>query len=302
MDDGVLIATGISTAISAAGTLVLAIVAVIQGRQMSAQLAVSERQAKSGETSAKAALDVNKESARSRVDQAAPRVVAFFEPPIGPLMDPLRSGMPYANELRLLDPESIERASAEVGGELAFPADGNSFIWYRGVGVLVNEGESSAFVRLDGESRFTSGVSPLDGQKIQLPYMAGGGIAAEAILPPGSSALFEWAGGHQAQEWADAVERPDPPHPHGAIWNTIVVFDAQRTSTIDTLEAIFSPSPLSPSPRRQGAWKIEAEDPENRVYVQPVTRGYVAEGASTDNPKHQRELYQEFMESERQRG
>lgn len=299
MENGVLIATGIATAISAAGTLALAIVAVVQGRQMSAQLAVSKRQAASGETSAKAALDVNKESVRSRVDQTAPRVVAFYEQPKGPLVDVNRSSMPQANELRLLDPLSFDRSSDAIGQSLVFPDMKDAFIWYHGVGVVVNEGSTTAYVRLADESKFVSGKSPLDGSEVPMPYVAGDGLAAEAILAPGRSALFKWAAGHAAKQWATAIERPEPLSPYSEIWHTIVAFDSQRSSIADTLEAVYTPSPLEKSPGKRGSWDLRAEDSMSRVYVQPVTRVYASEEEVLEKRSHQQERYQEFMEAEK---
>lgn len=296
MDVGGWAATDIATALSAAGTLVLAIVAIIQGRQMRAQLAIGKRQATSGETSAAAALDVNKESVRARIDQIAPRVVAFYGHPKGPLVDPQQSGMPYANGLPLLDPESFGRSSSRVGQDFTFPQDAGTFIWFYGDGLLVNEGLSSALVRLYGEAEFIEGDNPLDGSHLTLPYRVGDGIAAEAILPPGGAALFRWASGHTVKEWADANDDPVPPRPGGAIWLTIAVFDTQHASVIDTLEAVLHPSPVTRDPNRKGVFQLNELDANSAVYVQPTTRGYVAEGANADDRRNEKAYYREREE------
>lgn len=290
------------------GTFALAAFAFVQSKQTKAQIGASNRQASSGEISATAAIesartavDVHSEAIRARIDQTAPRVVAFFERPEGPLVDNQRSGMPQANDLRLLDSESIARSASKIGQQYAFPADRGTFIWYRGVGAVVNEGSTSAYVRLTGESKFIEGTSPLDGRALSMPYVAGEGIVAEAILPPGSSALFEWAAGHSAQGWVSAVENPEPPSPYGAIWQTIVVFDAQRAAIVDTIEAVYTPTPLAESPGRQGLWQLQPEGELSRVYVQPVTRAYVVEGDAIAKRTRQQEHYKEFTEAE-QRG
>lgn len=298
MDDGILIATGIATALSAVGTLVLAIVAVVQGRQMREQIAVSKRQATSGETSAQAALDVNEEAMRARIDQAAPRVIAFYERPEGPLVDPQRSQMPYANGLRLLSSDSFSRSTSNIGQEFAFPQDASTFVWFHGKGLLINEGTSSALVRLYGEAEFTEGVNPLDGSLLPIPYLVGDGITAEAILPPGGAAQFRWASGHTVKEWSDAEANPSPPRPGGAIWLTVTVFDAQHTSTIDTLEAVFQPTPITRDARREGIYRLTELDAISAVYVQPTTRGYVHKGATTDIRRNEIAFYQEFEKSQ----
>lgn len=292
--------------ITAVGTAILAAYAIIQSRQAGRQIAAAEKQAdtaaasaKAADLSASAAVAAQGESVRLRVDQIAPRVVAFFERPEGPYMRTKDQGNLLIKEPGFLDPETIENATIEAGRELAFPDNAADRIWYRGVGVVVNEGLVSAYVRIDTESRFIEGKSPLDGRDLKLPYIAGDENAAEAILPPGSAALFEWADGHTASEWVDAAENPTPTHPYGSVWITMAVFDAQRTATIDTLEAIFIPTPLSTSPGREGLWKVEGEGQESRVHVQPVTRRYVFEGASTEDRRHQRETYREFMDSKR---
>lgn len=292
--------------ITAIGTAVLAIYAIIQSRQAGRQISAAEKQAdtaaasaQSADVSAGAAVAAQGESVRLRVDQSAPRVVAFFERPDGPYMRTKPQGGLLHKASGLLDSESIEQSTKEAGRELAFPDNANDLIWYRGIGVVVNEGTSSAAVRIDTESRFVEGKNPLDGRDLKLPYMAGDEISPEAILPPSGAALFEWAQGHTAREWANAVSHPEPPNPYGSVWITITVFDAQRSAVIDTLEAIFIPTPLSASPGREGLWKVEDEDQANRVHVQPVTRGYVFEGASTENRRHQRELYRDFTELDR---
>lgn len=292
--------------ITAIGTVTLAIYAIIQSRQAGRQITAAEKQAdtaaasaESADVSANAAVAAHKESVRLRVDQSAPRVVAYFNRPDGPYSRTrIQDGL-LRKENGLLSSEPIDQATEAVGRVLAFPDNANDRIWYKGTGVVVNEGVSSASVRIDTESNFIEGRNPLDGRDLRLPYMAGDGNSPEAILPPGGAALFEWAEGHTAREWINAIEHPEPANPYGSVWIVITVFDAQRSAVIDTLEAIFTPTPLTASPGREGLWKVEEEDQANRVYVQPVTRGYVFEGASTEDRKHQRELYREFIELDR---
>jgi len=84
-------------------------------------------------------------------------------------------------------------------------------------GVLINEGRSTARVRLDGEARFIEGESPLmPGANILSPPTVGtfGGpdyLALEHILRPGEVALFEWASGHQLKAWAETYDQGKTP-------------------------------------------------------------------------------------------
>lgn len=267
-------------------TLVLAIAAIVQGRHTRQQIALgnrqaelAEKQAKSAQGSAETAVQVYRESIRTRVDQDAPRVVASFEPPYPPLIDAQRRGMPQANELRLLASESLDRADSALGHEFVFDQDRELFLWFHGRGLLVNEGAATARVRLSGEGRFTAGRTPLaDGEIIELPAMEASSHPF-AILPPGGRALFEWAGGHTVGKWADASEHSITPSPHGSIWSWIEIFDPREIGVIDTLMVHFRPEVVHRVRGREGHWRVDPSAEFGPVHPLPTRRNYKHEGA-----------------------
>ncbi|WP_147236111.1 hypothetical protein [Brevibacterium sanguinis] len=282
--------------------MVLAIAAIWQGcitrRQIKAneqQLKISARQATSGEKSASAAVDVHRESIRARVDQFAPRVVAFFEKPEGPYWNTAQTGIPYANDNRLLDRQATE-TPRNKSHEFVFPQDSGTFLWFRGRGALINEGETSARVRLETQWRFIEGVNFITGEFTPLPHLTDNSINSEAILPPGAAALFEWADGHTVGEWADAYSNPEPPRPGGDIWLWITVFDPRGVGVIDTIEARFAPEVISPVSSRVGHWMVNDSSHFGPVYALPITREYVNEGANTENLKHMRQHFRAYEE------
>lgn len=272
-----------------------------QGRRIEEQIDLGNRQAKTAEDQAKSAKDsansainLYRESVRSRVDQNAPEVVVYLELPEPPLMDAQRTGMPQRNDLRLLDTESFKRAQAAAGEEFVFDGDRNVFLWFHGRGELVNEGRTNARARLDNmEGRFVSGDSPLAADdRIEPPRTEQDTLNSVAILPPGGHALFEWAAGHTVGEWADAHDKWSTPTPQGSIWFWITVFDARDAGVIDTQMMHFRPEVIRPVPARNGHWKVASSQNFGPVHSLPRRRGYRHEGASTEDSSQMNEYYQ----------
>lgn len=285
-----------SSIVTGLATLVLAIAAICQSRATGKQIDLGERQAKVAEDQAnvakeqlkislestKTAAKVHRESVRGRVDQEAPQVVALLESVQPPLFDIQRSGAPQATELPLLDSESLERAIPAVGHQFVFDRDRSTFLWFYGRGLLVNEGRSSARVRLTGAqggTQFVEGTSELaGGEPVGLPQMDGG-PSSFSILPPGGRALFEWSGGHTVGEWADAVEHQGVPAPTGSIWFWVEVFDMRSMGVIDTLMMHFRPEVVHRVPGAQGTWEVGSQGSFGAIYRLPTVRGYKHEGA-----------------------
>lgn len=281
------------------GTLVLAIAALCQGRRIREQLDLGDRQATTAEGQAKSAMDsanvasqVHREAMRSRVDQDAPGVVVFLERPEPPRIDAQRHGMPNGNEMRLLAPESFERSRLASGSEFVFEQDRNAFLWFYGRGLLVNEGRTSARVRLSGEGRFVEGRSPLAGDEcIKIPVTEGEGLHELAILRPGGFALFEWAGGHTVGDWASARESLSARMPEGSIWFWVVVFDPREMGVIDTQMMHFIPEVVQPVPGREAHWKVANSPDFGPINQLPRRRNYRHEGASTEDVSHMRDFH-----------
>lgn len=273
--------------IASGGTAILASVAVWQGFQTRAQIKLSEKQLDSAKTSADAAVssaataaEVQRESVRSRIDQLAPVVVAHYGAPQGPLLDSQRTGMPQASGLRLLDQQSFDRSRDARSQKFVFPQDERSFLWFHGTATLINEGSTTARVRLTKEAKFIDGTSNVDGSRVPLPMPASDGSTTEALLPPAGQAVFLWAEGHAVGEWAKATREVDPPSPYGSIWLWVESFDVRESGVIDTNMAHFHPSVISPSRGEAGIWEVNESSEFGAIYPQPIRRGYRTEGAA----------------------
>lgn len=234
--------------------------------------------------SVEAAREAVAESARVRVDERAPRIVALMEEPEWPpRVDRARSQMPYANELRLLDHRSVA-ASSDAGPATPFVFDGqkNWFMWFRMRGVLINEGSGTARVRLDGEAQFIEGTSILlrdRSGEIGVPPMVGTKDRKEYLLRPGDVALFEWGYGHTLGEWADAYEHPDPPNPRCACFLTVTIMDFFEHGVIDHIFVEMGARPIRPVPQALGQWVLrEPDEVEIGMTVYPMHRTYRFEG------------------------
>ena len=286
------------------GTVLLAIFAIVQSFQTGKQIDASEmsadaaamqaetakQQAKSAAASVSTALDVNREAVRARVDQFAPRVLVHYEKPTGPYLDSTRNSMPGYGEQRLLDTPA-DAVSDPSGRHFSFPADRESFLWFRGRAFLVNEGSSSARVRLPAGSRFIDGSSSFSDEHIGLPVLEDDEMGANAILPPGGHALFEWAAGNSVGDWAKKRELPQKPRYTSEIWLWVVVFDYREMGVVDTLVAQFAPELVVQVPGRDGVWTIGEPEHFGTMSKWPTRRNYVHEGHQTEDIGQMRQYF-----------
>lgn len=290
--------------LSALGTFALAYLALRQVRALNRQITQGQQQVDQGqaqvenaEKSAQNAAAALEESVRVRIDQDAPRVLAFMEGTAWPprINRDLMSG---GGGSSLLSEASVERSEAAEDREFVFNADQNKFLWFRGRGLLFNEGRSTARVRLTG-ARFISGTSSLaPGQTIDVPAMLSDSTWM-ALLPPGSHALFEWAGGHTLEEWADAYTNPHPPNPHGSCMFWITVFDPREIGIVDTINIEMTGKPIEPVPSKTGHWRL-VDDPKSvGVGTYPIRRNYTHESPTHEDISQIQERYKEWMDNDR---
>lgn len=279
----------IGTFVAAMANVGLVIFAVVQLILLRRQVKLSQGQTKAAADTVVAARETVEasraaivESARVRVDERAPRVVALMESPQWPpLVDKSRSAMPLANELRLWDGRSVAQSfEASPSQHFVFDRDKSWFMWFRANGALVNEGAGTARVRLDGEAHFIEGRSHLHRDvDIQLPPSVGTPDRKEYLLRPGEVALFEWAYGHTLEEWADAYEHPNPPNPLGAGFLTVTVFDYFEHGVVDYIFIETGARPIVPVPNTRGQWMVphEREEVPIGLTVYPTRRTYRSE-------------------------
>ena len=293
----------IGTFSAAIATLLLFILALIQLKALRRQVKAGQDAAAAAQVSAEATKDAVRESVRSRADEQAPRVIALMEAPEWPpYIDPHRRGMPGGGEPTLLSTLGQVR---QAGHEpFVFDEQRSWLLWFRTRGVLVNEGRGTARVRLDGDARFIEGSSPLieNERRVPVPPQVGTSDRNEYLLRAGDVALFEWGYGHQLGEWADAVEHPNPPNPHGACFLSIVVFDWFQNGVIDHLFIEFSVRPIAAVPGRQGQWKL-VEEPAHHMGLTfyPARRTYWSENWNPPSPPWL-ETYAEWNQKQKTAG
>lgn len=149
-------------------------------------------------------------------------------------VDGLRSGMPGADELRLLALQSIEQSRIiDPGEEFVFDRDKNQFIWFRVLGSVRNEGSGSGKVRLDGEAHF-----------------AGAAQGEELTLRPGDERRFEWAAGFPASTLAERRNAPQPAREFLIITGT----SYEDKGVIDKIYLELASRALQEVPGHQGAF------------------------------------------------
>jgi hypothetical protein len=165
-----------------------------QVRLAAQETAAAQTSANAAQMSAQAAIDAATEATRARVDSYSPRLIVTVEVQPGAFVDASRSVMPGGDELRLLDPRSVQQSrTITYGEEFVFDRDQSLFIWFRVEGSVRNEGNATGKVSLGGEAHF-----------------AGTGHGEEVTLRPGNERAFEWAAGFTAATLADRRAEPQP--------------------------------------------------------------------------------------------
>jgi hypothetical protein len=268
----------LGTTASAVCTLVLVAFAVYQLWALGRQLILNTKAVEASTRAADAAQEAVRETARVRIDEQAPRVIALSEPAQWPpRIAKNRQHMPQANDLRMFDAMSLHGSSEAGTDEFVFPENAQWFLWFTVRGVLINEGRSTARVRLDGEGRFVTGKTDLlpDSEIAEPPVVGHEGatyINREHVLRPGEAALFEWAYGHCLEEWAEAHETEQPP----VCEVHVQVFDSTEHGIHDTIRIGIGTRPLEPVPGRASHWRLRQE-PRPNVVVLPTKRVYRSE-------------------------
>ncbi|WP_152603629.1 hypothetical protein [Amycolatopsis rifamycinica] len=299
--------SSIGTFIAAVANVGLVVFALVQLWLLRRQVNLAQDQTKAATEAVEAArdsVDASRsavvESARIRVDERAPRVVALMEAPRWPaLIDETRSMMPGGGELRLWHHRSLaQSAEASPAEPFVFPRDENWFMWFRINGVLVNEGAGTARVRLDGEAHFIEGSSPLIPRESNIPVPPPVGTLdrQEYLLRSGESALFEWAYGHPLKEWADAYENPNPPNPFSAAFLVVTVFDYFEHGVMDHIYIETGCRPIVPVPNAHGQWTVPQDSAEvaQGLTVYPTRRTYRSEPRGDMKPPPWEEVYREW--------
>lgn len=234
---------------------------------------VSQEGVEAARESAKAAADAVKESAKGRLDATAPRVVVI---PVGLEQQAyvrrradrgeyfsggeLLNNVRYSEELR-------------EGSEFAMPRDGNQHVWFTAWGLVVNEGATTALVRMQGAvlTPFTSGQNPSPNYMRALdlagtyeplnPPVIGASFDPGYLLPPGKAIIFRWAQGRSVREWVHAFQDREDANPYGSIFLTVVVTDPRnRVEVIEYFHLEMGGLPLQPVENVDGAWQLRWTD------------------------------------------
>lgn len=243
-----------ATTVLALITVFLFVIAFRQLRLLRKQADDAARGVAAAEAAALAAKEATYEAAKSRADAIAPRIVVEVGKAFGAYTDKSRRAMPQADELRLLDQQSINSSQKiQPGQDFIFDRDRGLFLWFLLRGTVRNEGVSTARVRLDGEANFD--MQPQ---------------GAEVVMKPGDELTFQWGIGHTAGEWADRVTSGQA----GRGFLTLTVMDYQAHGVIDHAYVEVGALPLQPTAQQQGLWAYSASDEHFRTTVHPVQRTY----------------------------
>jgi hypothetical protein len=276
----------LAATISAITAVLFVAFGVYQLIKLRKQVILSSDSVDAAKRAADAAQEAARETARVRIDEQAPRVLAVMErAQWPPRVSRGRTHMPQANEVRMFDSRSLHGAAEAGADDYIFPEQEQWLMWFTTRGVLINEGRSTARVRLDGEARFIEGESTLvPGEKILCPPVVGSShgpdyIVREHLLRPGETALFEWADGHQLKEWAAKYDQGTPPE----CVLQVTVFDSTEHGVLDRIKVELGARPLEPVPSRQGHWRLASEF-HMGVTVWPTHREYRSENQIERHP------------------
>jgi hypothetical protein len=276
--DALQVTSDIATALVAIANLVLVFFALRNLQALKDQIRVGQDAATAAKESADAAAETVREATRTRVDDQAPRVVVLMETPTWPpYVDRQRHAMPGGGERTLY--ETIGQSEVAGSQPYFFDAHKSWLMWFCTRGVLINEGNGTARVRLDGSARFIAGESEIFGadRPIPVPPKIGSEPFPEYVLRPGDAALFEWGDGHTLGDWADAYVDAHPPNPRGACFLVVTVMDWLSSGVIDHNYVLLQARPIEPVPGMQGQWQLRSSPHgEVGVGIYPPQRTYRA--------------------------
>lgn len=293
----------IAGVLTGAGTVVLAIAAILQGRAAKDQLKLGNEQAriageqlkhsqdaaKSAAEAADAAALVQRASERARADQGAPRVAVYFDDPSMPTHvssapDPGLTPAQKYRELRLKWAEDNE--SSSLRREFTLPKDAAELIGVSGAGWMKNEGDTVARVRLPYQAWFSNKDEEYRGFA-QGPRHDG---VAEAVVNPGATVSFRWLDIVPLRHWVQASKRPGLPVEGDSIWLWTVIFDRREVGVIDTVLAKVQLNGVRPVEGSSERWEFEGAG-KLKTYVLPTRRNYRTEGAETEDVSQMYEYY-----------
>ncbi len=227
------------------------------------QALAAQRQVELAQQAAQDAAKTAREAVRARADERAPHViVALREPQWPPYVDQNRSMMPFANDLRLLDPESIQRSTQGMT-DFFMTKHANWFMWFTGTGHVVNEGPTAARVRVSGEVTVNmSAPGPnMPENRSPFPYgvrpaiRVGDRARNEYLVAPGTAIEFDWAIGAPIKEW---VEKNDADHAAGGEIQT-AVWSYGDAGTFDEIRSELRVRPFRQDADNPNLWHLVDE-------------------------------------------
>ncbi|WP_405407409.1 hypothetical protein [Streptomyces sp. NBC_01124] len=269
--------------ITSYASLLAALAALITGGVARRQLKLLREQNQSGQQASSAAVvaadaarDAVTETARSRADAYAPRITVLAEAPQWP---PMISTTAAAGAG--VFSSSVLHGSEPLGREeLIFPESAERSMWFVVHSVLINEGASTARVRIMGDGQFIEGESPLlPGQVLTVPPLSSAARREDYlyqmhILRPGQSALIRWAAPMSVAAWTANHDHGVPPE----AGVTVESFDHAAHGVTDRIKLSIIARVLQPVPGRDGHWALTTIEPrEADVVVWPTEREYRSE-------------------------
>ncbi|MFD5922992.1 hypothetical protein ACFVYP_40965 [Kitasatospora sp. NPDC058201] len=246
----------LGTTLAAVATLVLVGFGAWQLKALGRQVRLGREATDAAVRAADAAQAAVKESARARIDAAAPRIVVLAEEPAWPpFIDRTRPSMPYRNGVRMFDSMALHAVEVAGRSDWVFPEHDQFLMWFRLRAVVTNEGTSTARIMLNGEGRFIEDESPLiPGRTLPCPPVVGvtgdSYLGREHALRPGESGLFEWAVGVHLGQWA--ADRTS----EVATSISMQLSSVDGYSVMDSIQLELSGSPLEHVPQREGHWRL----------------------------------------------
>lgn len=284
----------IGTFVASVGNLGLVLFASIQliflRRQVKVaqdQVDVATRAMGVASESATAANEGVVEALRARIDDRAPRIVVVMESPQWPpLVD--RAGCAVLSNSTAMHRKT--KQSYEASAEVPFylQEHQNWALWFRVRGLVINEGEGTARVRLDDGAYFVESSSPFlpTAGLVQVPPLVGSIDRQEYLLRPGDYGVIEWDCCGDLGVWASAYQNLDSMRRSGVCVLTISIADSFEQGIVDTIFVEVFGRPLEPIKRVADQWRVRRnlEEAQIGVKVYPTQRVYWTESGRVAVP------------------
>lgn len=218
------------------------------------------------------------EAEHARIDAQAPRVIVEMDRPEYHGLDTPGDFTHDSNQQYVLP--------RQEANELYFLVEGE----------FINDGKSSARIRMTGAAHF-------DTELLRTPHLKVGPITAghqeEYLLLPGKSIHFSWSVSHTLKDWADAYHNPVPPNPHGACFMEVIVTDDFAEGVVDHIYLEMSGRPIQPIEGDGGRWRFSGP-PSMVATSYPIVRTYRHEGQEGLEPSWI-PIYKEWEELHKKR-